>query len=211
MKAIVTGETQKYVLRGESKKRYNYQSKDYVERTTLELSLLKTAFYEMERSFMPISPSHWHIPLPSNIEKGDAYTAVPFSISNFLSIIIDAYGLLGEGKKFLDVGCGSGMKTKMANLLFDTCGIDIDPECVSFAQKIGNDVELQDALEYKNYGDFDLIYFYSPFKNDDLQRQLEDTIRNQMRTETLIAPIFSVYDWEEFSDMKKHGFLYEKL
>lgn len=179
--------------------RHNFETKEPAKRDALELGILKTAFYEMEKSYMP------------QAEHADGvYNAIPFSISNFLSIIVDAYQLLGKDKKFLDIGAGSGMKTRVASVLFDAYGIDINEEHVAFAQRFGSNVIHQDALTFENYGDFDLIYFYSPFKDDDLQKQLEDRIHNQMKTETLVVPIFSAYDWSEFSDMKKHGYLYEK-
>lgn len=180
--------------------RYNFEKQEPTYRDGLELGILKTAFYEMEKSYMP-----------QRQQCGDAYDAIPFSISDFLSIIVDAYQLLGKDKKFLDVGSGSGMKTKVASVLFDAYGIDINEEHVAFAQKFVNNIKLQDALTFENYGDYDLIYFYGPFKNDNLQKQLEDKIHNQMRQETLVAPIFSAYDWNKFPDMKKHGCLYEKL
>ena len=180
--------------------RYNYE-KDFVEhRPTLEITLLKKAFYEMEKSL-----------LPSEIDSGEKYSAVPFSINNFLSLLIYAFHLLGKDKRFLEVGSGSGIKTAIAKTLFDAQGIDINEEHVEFGKKIGSDIFHQDALTFDNYSDYDLIYLFSPFKDDDLQKELEDRIHDQMRKETLIAPIFSAYDWGEFSDMKNHGFLYEKL
>lgn len=61
--------------------------------------------------------------------------------------------------KALDVGCGPGLVMEVLAPLFDTKGIDLEPEMVSEARRKGLDVDVADAYSLPfDDGSFDLVY-----------------------------------------------------
>jgi len=99
--------------------------------------------------------------------------------------------------RFLDVGCGGGLKVYSALRYFDKgYGFDLDTAYVEAGQRFfemdkaaeGN-IFAHDALTFEGYGDFDIIYFYRPISDEALLCQLERRIAENARPETiLIAP-----------------------
>ncbi|MDO9526122.1 MAG: hypothetical protein Q7J57_11425, partial [Gemmobacter sp.] len=102
--------------------------------------------------------------------------------------------------RFLDVGCGGGIKVLQAAQCFALAdGLEYDPGYVEVARSMLSSL-LQDraqvfhadALTFDRYGDYDVIYFYRPMRDPDLLIQLEDRILAHARPGTLlIAPYAS--------------------
>jgi len=95
-------------------------------------------------------------------------------------------------KKFLDVGCGTGLTLHIARALgFDAYGIETDEAALSLLQSthgITDRIIIEDALKYSNYKDYDVVFMYRPFNNEDLQRQLETHIMASMKQHGILIP-----------------------
>ena len=126
----------------------------------LKLTVMKNAFHALERHY-----------LPTHTEDIDGrYGFVPYKIDDFIELLAEAWLLQPSGdKKFLDVGAGIGTKVLLADVLFDSNGIEIDPFYVDMAHRLGVKVDEQNALEFQGYSDYDFIYFFVPIKDDELE------------------------------------------
>lgn len=95
-------------------------------------------------------------------------------------------------KKFLDVGCGTGITLHIAAALgFDAYGIENDPATLELLQSthgITDRIIVRDALTYTDYHNYDVIFCYRPFSNEDLQRQLETKIMASMKQHAILVP-----------------------
>lgn len=133
-------------------------------------------------------------------EGGFADVALP--LSYFMQHLVAAYRMtlaqrLGRPARFLDVGCGAGLTVLAATKFFAPAeGFDIVRAYVSEAERlmrlsnqtVGHVFEA-DGLNFENYADYDVIYFYCPLRYAALQHELEDRIMSQARPGTiLIAP-----------------------
>jgi len=99
--------------------------------------------------------------------------------------------------RFLDVGCGGGMKVAMASEFFDeAAGLDYDPGYVEAASRNFAAMGMTrchafqaDGLAYAGYGGFDVIYFFQPMSDQDGLLALERAIVAGARQRALlIAP-----------------------
>jgi SAM-dependent methyltransferase len=174
------------------------KSKEYI---IAKMHIFNVAFHNMECSHI----KDW---------DKDQYGFIPFPCGSFADILIEAsvYYKMDINKRFLDVGCGPGTKLLMAKSFFKAEGIEVVDRFIQQSKAFGLDcVHKQDALEYEHYGDFDVIYFYRPFKNNELQKQLEDRIYSQMKVGALLAPMNTVTEWSDISDIEKLSkFFYRK-
>lgn len=99
--------------------------------------------------------------------------------------------------RFLDVGCGGGMKMLLASAFFDRAeGLDFDPAYVRAAQTAFSRMQVTrcrafeaNALTFEGYADYEVIYFFQPMSDNDGLCALEDRILAKARPGTiLIAP-----------------------
>lgn len=126
-------------------------------------------------------------------EQGDPNAVVnpwmPFQPADFLSIVFECLPELG-GREFLDVGCGPGTKMQLAKHFFglEPCGIEIVPDMAAAAAVIGG-VRTGDALLAPDgvYENFDLIWLYRPFRDPQLELQLEERIMREMKPGAVLA------------------------
>lgn len=192
MEGLEVNEIQKIENRGEEDK-----NKTDVN-LSVKLSIFSVAVHNIECS---------HLSKPDDV--GDNHKWIPFPCNNFVDLVIDAYFATDQdrNKKFLDIGCGIGTKVMLADAIFVASGFDIEEEYLDVARKIGcKDVFHADALEFEGYGDYDILYFYAPFKDGMLQRRFEDRLYEQMRPGQVLAPMHTITRWhEEHDDMKPLG------
>lgn len=132
-------------------------------------------------------------------EKHGCFPDITLPNSKFLAHAHAAYRLFlarrsADPARFLDVGCGSGMKVISAAEFFGQCdGLEFDPGYVSVAKRI---IELMrkeechvfegDALRFEDYHSYDVIYLYRPLRDPELMQELEARIVGQARPGTII-------------------------
>ena len=107
---------------------------------------------------------------------------IPYSHSVFFNHIKE---YASPKSKFLEVGCGIGTKLYMMYKfigMYDVTGIEINSNLVKLAHSMFDDEPIkvlhQDALTFENYGDYDVIYSYSPIKGS---KKLFEIIKEQMK------------------------------
>jgi len=134
----------------------------------------------------------------------DAHPDIPLKMSLFLQHIHAARRIaLAQGKpeaRFLDLGCGAGMKVLAAADAFGAAdGLDFDPGYIAAARMVltraGNRhsrILLADGLTFDGYGDYDIIYLFQPMTEDGRLSELERFMVGQARTGTLIV---APYPW----------------
>ena len=134
-------------------------------------------------------------------EVGDgAYNYIPIDLNQFFDLMFTLEDVLREDPdykhtekphrpcSFLEVGCGIGRNVHILRAtdrftLDKICGFDLVKEYIEAGQKVfnlGDDLFVQDALTF-DYGGFDVIYFYRPFSDDELERQFEDRLVDTMK------------------------------
>lgn len=104
--------------------------------------------------------------------------------------------------RFLDVGCGAGLKVLSAAGFFDRAdGLEFDPGYVEAAKTLFKnsradrcDVIHADGLTYSDYDVYDAVYFYRPMRHIELLRKLEDQIVKNVRPGTLIIAPYKMFD-----------------
>lgn len=126
----------------------------------------------------------------------DSYGYVP---STMIEVHEDIQCVMGyvkrnekEIKNILEVGCGIGTVIFLLKNVFNplkATGMDIDDNLLyKGAEIFGNEIEFSyaNALEYKMYNNYDLIYFYRPFKSDETQQKFENKLFNDILKGTLV-------------------------
>ena len=158
-------------------------------------SLVSDAFTRAHRAINPMAQDL------ASADRG-AYADIPLDPARFVEAAHLAYRLRLATKtsrpwRFLDVGCGGGVKLALAADFFDEAvGIEIDPGYAEAASRSlaamrahRCRVELADALTFGGYGDFDVIYFYQPMHEASGLLELERRILAGSRNDAiLIAP-----------------------
>ncbi len=107
---------------------------------------------------------------------------MPSDVAQFLVLLIEAIAE-APGKGFLEVGCGPGTKMLLARELFglDVTGFDRVPEYVDAARERGLNAAECDAFDFAAYGKFDIVFFNRPFRDQQMQRDLERLVYGKIR------------------------------
>ena len=103
--------------------------------------------------------------------------------------------------RFLDVGCGGGLKLLAARVWFQTAdGLEYDPGYAEAARGLidrsgtgGCRVIEADGLSWTGYDGYDVIYFYRPMRDNDLLRALETQILAHARPGALIIAPYKMF------------------
>ncbi len=86
--------------------------------------------------------------------------------------------------RFLDIGCGIGNILLLAEMVgFQITGIEKDTASLPVAQELlGREtVQNRDIWAYDDIAAFDVIYYFRPFSQGDMQRRFERRIEQEMR------------------------------
>lgn len=143
-----------------------------------ELQRILQEAYEDEHAFM--------------LQGGDEIRTswMPFQLADFIALMAEAMCVTG-GVNFLEVGSGVGTKSMIARHMFGltTFGIEYDETLTTVArQKARGPVWHGDALTYPDsYGNYDIIWMYRPFRDPELQDQLETRIYKEMHPGAVLA------------------------
>lgn len=113
---------------------------------------------------------------------------LPFQMADFIAIMAECVAVSG-GDNFLDVRSGIGTKLAVAHDLFglSAMGLERDSELAFYADEAHRVTLTCDALEYKGYGDHDIIWLYRPYRDSLHQAKLEHKIYEEMNTGAIIA------------------------
>lgn len=104
--------------------------------------------------------------------------------------------------RFLDVGCGGGLKVLSAARFFDWAdGLEYDGGYVDTAKHLFDlggagtcDVIHADGLTFGQYDRYDVIYFYRPMRDYEVLHRLEEQIVNTALPGTLIIAPYLMFD-----------------
>lgn len=130
---------------------------------------------------------------------GKGYNYIPMETRFLVEQFLKAQKVLNrKGYKLptlLDVGCGPGLTLILASAAgFKPSGIEIVPELFKEAEVLlkhvtrgqWGTVHNKDALKYKDYDKFDVIYYYCPIEDFEIQSKLEKKIENQMKVGAIL-------------------------
>ena len=139
----------------------------------------------------------------ADAKEAGSFPDVPLPHSVFMAHIHAAYRvLLAQGKdpsraKFIDVGCGAGLKVLTAAKYFRYCyGLELDAGYAQAARDLFEATGAEDcdviegnALHFDSYDVFDVIYAYRPISDNALMVELEKWITSRSgKSGILIAP-----------------------
>jgi len=146
-------------------------------------------------------------------KEEDFYSFIPCDVEGFLNVLVQTIDILGEDKtkKFLDVGCGIGTKMLLASSAFDVYGIEVRNKYIQVAKTLGMEQVFElNALDFCHYCDFDVIYFFTPIRNKELEKQLEIKIYTDAKDGAIIIPFGKKLNWDELPNVERSGDLYFK-
>lgn len=130
--------------------------------------------------------------------------------------------------KFLDVGCGVGQKVFLANRLFnlESYGLELRQPLVKAARKLlgktmswwspNKEKELTRTIIQGNaltfhYAKFDIIYFYCPIADHDLELKLEKQIAHTAKRGAIVMGFLCHYFLSNNKELKKLGWSEHKI
>ena len=94
-----------------------------------------------------------------------------------------------ERYSFIDVGCGMGNVMLIAEQLgFDVFGIEKDRYTLPIARQLFDESRVleEDIRHYPDYHRFDVVYYFCPFSDGDLQRSFESQIEAAMKPAAIL-------------------------
>lgn len=146
----------------------------------------------------------------------DGYNFIPLGVTRLYPVLQKIRANFAKAypasyPTFIDVGCGPGVTLAMAQALkFNAYGIEYNPKTAALASKIfsyrdRDRIMNMDAFEYKEYGKFDVLYFYCPIANHELEKKLEKMLRDEMKPGAWIVPRNSMYEWNHDLHFQPYG------
>ena len=149
------------------------------------------------------APDSWAVPVAENADG--AYQYIPCPLETLAEILVDLNRHLPEDPdfrhsrqpirplSFLEIGCGIGRNLNLVGHqklvpVSKAVGFDIIPAYIEVAQRLyglGENVFVQDAMTF-DYGGFDLVFFYRPFSDDDLETAFEKYLLDSVKPGAVI-------------------------
>lgn len=90
---------------------------------------------------------------------------------------------------FLDIGCGIGNILLFAEQFnFDVYGLEKDtyPAFIASQLLAADKIFVEDIWSYKNYGQYDVIYYFRPFAAREPQKKFEKMIEDQLKPSAIL-------------------------
>ena len=142
--------------------------------------------------------------------------------------------------RVLDVGSGIGgalltmritekITKKNKHIFYRYNGLEIDPNLIPIARQLLNNgwdettINLGNALTFKDYNYYDIIYYYHPIESKSLQKKLELKIEKDTKIGTIIIAILkedcprskrckvNIKNWKILYDDYDRGIVMEKI
>jgi SAM-dependent methyltransferase len=115
----------------------------------------------------------------------------PFPVDRFLPLLVIA-AARNHGP-FLDVGCGIGTKLLIAESRgLKAEGIEIVPDYVDEARRLGVNASVADAVTFTRYGEFGIVFINHPLKDFDAEDSLELMIQDQMSPGAVLITVNNI-------------------
>ncbi len=106
-----------------------------------------------------------------------------------------------KSPSFLECGSGFGFVAALAKELgFNVTGIEIVPKYIELSRRFFPSVRVEegDLLAFDRWADFDVIYYYGPFADDEVQARFELHIEDALRPGGIILANRKVsHEWRE--------------
>jgi len=122
-------------------------------------------------------------------------TSVEFIVEALELINKDAGGL--SGKKFIDAGCGVGIICGIARECgLDSFGIEINPILNDASGTMFPEVKFYnvDIMNFNEYSNFDIVFYFIPFQDRDIQLKFKKKIENDINIGSYIISFDKYYD-----------------
>lgn len=138
---------------------------------------------------------------PKSME--DSYKFVPASTQRIVTTLTLAYKYLRkktydryEAIKFLDAGCGVGNTMLLAQIIgFRSYGLELNPTLIKQAKQfnpVAKNILYRNIITYKDYGKYDVIYYYVPIMSYPKERKFEEHVEDTMKVGAVIVPFGKV-------------------
>ena len=88
------------------------------------------------------------------------------------------------GKKFLEVGSGTGYYCDiMKKIGMQVEGIELNSKLFEISTQMFPEIKFHniDCLNFENYGEYDIIYYWSPFSDKEFQEKLNSRIEDEIK------------------------------
>lgn len=130
-----------------------------------------------------------------------------------LDLIIESLDFIYENdniinKNFLDVGSGIGNICYIASLYdLKPEGIELNPVLFEISKQIYPEINFHNIniLDFKKYNEYDIIYYFVPFENLDIQDELRKIILDNIKVGGyIIARDFKNIDDNRFTKIYKN-------
>lgn len=102
----------------------------------------------------------------------------------FVRSFLERSGSFRPDMRFIDVGCGIGNILLFAEMLeFTVFGIEKDEGSLCIARKLVDERQIsnQDIWGFDDWADYDVIYYFRPFCERDLQLRFERMVEEQCK------------------------------
>ncbi|MCP3685093.1 MAG: class I SAM-dependent methyltransferase [bacterium] len=96
------------------------------------------------------------------------------------------------GKRFIDAGCGIGIVNLMASYLgYVSHGLELDDRTFNLAQTLFGEkcTFIKGSVVEYDYGDYDVIYSYRPYRNKRKQDEFVGVVEGSMRVGSLFINV----------------------
>ena len=143
-----------------------------------------------------------------NLKEG-RYDFIPNpteTIRRFVYLATRFLNPMDRNLKFLDCGSGLGFTLYLATTHRfkeeNIAGIEINKKYVDVSKTMFPRLMVfnEDIFNFKNYEDYDVIYFYHPFSKIDLQRKFEDKIIKECKSGGIVLGNFNGESQMGYSD-----------
>lgn len=141
----------------------------------------------------------------ANSYKEDNYDYIQYEFEKLINVFRQVKKNLTFEKKFLEVGSGPGLNLLLAEefLNVNPTGLEYNPELVKLSRTLHRfEIIEMDAMDFNNYDQYDIIYMWLPFKNEELEFKLEEKIFNQAKEGTFLIFIDSK-NLDKFENVEK--------